>query len=47
MVLTGLSETEEKEVFAWDAGNREVLNHEFAVQVLVKFPFTRTRRLKL
>ena len=35
MVLSGLSETEEAEAFAWDLGNREVRNHVLGVQFVV------------
>ena len=35
MVLSGLSETEEAEAFAWDLGNLEVPSHAIGVQVFV------------
>ena len=35
MVLSGLSETEEAEAFAWNAGNLEVRSRVFALQVVV------------
>ena len=35
MVLSGMSETEEAEAFAWDLGNLEVRSHTRAVQVVV------------
>ena len=35
IVLSGLSETEEAEAFAWDLGNLEARSRESAVQVSV------------
>ena len=35
MVLSGLTEMEEAEAFAWDLGNLEVHSHTLVVQVVV------------